>query len=300
MNQRSKGFLSVLISSVVFGMAPFFISTVYAHGAVPSTATALRFIVPLPVLFGYLKLRKTPLALTGTEIKKIVILSVFGYVATALLLLISYRYISGGLATTLHFVYPLFIIVAGLLFFRQPANKRKLLSAGICLAGIALVGQLEGEAQAVGIVLALCSAATYAFYTLYLEHSGLGAMDSIKLAFFLQVFGGILALLWCVIEKTSITDISLAGLGVMGSYSLAFTFFGVVLFQLGVRLIGPESTALLSTLEPVTSILAGWLLLDERIGTRSIAGCVLVLVGVLIITMDQKNDISQSSPPKYD
>ncbi len=292
MRQRGKGILSVIISSLTFGLAPFFVSIVYACGGAPSTVTALRFLSPLPVMLVCLKAKKIHLRLTGAEVKKVAVLAIFGYAGTAFLLLTSYQYISGGLATTLHFIYPLFVILAGLLFFKQAVKGRKLLSGGICLLGIVFVSQFESGSQAPGIVLALCSAATYAFYTLYLQHSGLGAMDNLKLAFYLQVFGGVFALLWCFAAKTSITDISAAGLAVMGAYSMAFTFLGVVLFQLGVRCVGSETTALLSTMEPVTSILAGSLLLGEHVASKGIIGCALVLLGVLLVTVDGKEALT--------
>jgi drug/metabolite transporter (DMT)-like permease len=61
-------------------------------------------------------------------------------------------------------------------------------------------------------------------------------------------------------------------------------FLGVSFFQIGVALIGPQKTSILSTFEPVTSIIIGALLFNELISGRTIAGFIAILASVVIIT----------------
>ena len=57
----------------------------------------------------------------------------------------------------------------------------------------------------------------------------------------------------------------------------------ISLFQLGIRYTGAVAAAILSTLEPITSVILGVLVLGELFTTRKIAGCVCILFSVVLI-----------------
>ena len=58
---------------------------------------------------------------------------------------------------------------------------------------------------------------------------------------------------------------------------------GVFGFQIGVKYTGPESAAILSTFEPITSLVIGILLYNENFSAKAIAGCVLILSASVIV-----------------
>ena len=55
------------------------------------------------------------------------------------------------------------------------------------------------------------------------------------------------------------------------------------LFQLGIRYTGASTAAILSTLEPITSVILGVLVLGELFTARKIAGCLCILLSVVLI-----------------
>ena len=57
----------------------------------------------------------------------------------------------------------------------------------------------------------------------------------------------------------------------------------VVLFQQGTFLIGGSRAAVLSTFEPITSVLAGALLLEESVNGFTVAGTVCVIMACVLI-----------------
>lgn len=64
-----------------------------------------------------------------------------------------------------------------------------------------------------------------------------------------------------------------------------FTSLGALpLFQLGVRYTGASTAAVLSTLEPITSIAVGILVLGEELSVFKWVGCVLILAGVVLVS----------------
>ena len=63
----------------------------------------------------------------------------------------------------------------------------------------------------------------------------------------------------------------------------------MVLFQRGTFLIGGERASILSTFEPITSVLIGVIVFHETVGWQTAVGSVLVLsASVLIALFDMK------------
>ena len=74
-------------------------------------------------------------------------------------------------------------------------------------------------------------------------------------------------------------------------YAIAMAIFSTVLpvFMLSyaIRRIGPGSASLIGSIGPVSTIYMAYLFLNERITLLQIAGSMLVLVGVLIISLNR-------------
>ena len=72
-------------------------------------------------------------------------------------------------------------------------------------------------------------------------------------------------------------------------FSLLVTTGAVVLFQQSTFLIGAERVSILSTLEPITSVIIGLFVFKEPLGMRMLFGTVLVIsASILIVIFDKK------------
>ena len=60
-------------------------------------------------------------------------------------------------------------------------------------------------------------------------------------------------------------------------------FIGVLGYQVGVKCIGPQNTAILSTFEPITSVILGILVYQESFSLRTLLGCLCILSSVIIV-----------------
>ena len=61
------------------------------------------------------------------------------------------------------------------------------------------------------------------------------------------------------------------------------SFIGVLGFQEGVKNIGPETTVILSTFEPITSVIVGVLVYQESFSFKTLVGCICILASVIIV-----------------
>ena len=145
------------------------------------------------------------------------------------------------------------MLLGSLIFLRRRVPKLKIVCVGLCMIGIFLsYAGSGGEAKPMGFVFALISGMTYAFYILYLEVGGLQDIPAMNINAWIAAF----------------------------VLSLGAAFIGVGFFQYGVQYVGAQDAAILSTFEPVTSMIVGILVLHESASLSSMAGCILILISV--------------------
>lgn len=129
--------------------------------------------------------------ITMSQLRQFIILST-GFSLTPILLFSSYNYISSGSATTIHFSYPVLVILASVFIFKEKATWTKIASVVFCVIGLVLFyepGQANGAA---GILLALASGVTYTFYMMYFERSTLKFMKPFKTNFYMSLVSAVM------------------------------------------------------------------------------------------------------------
>lgn len=284
-NKRTFGAIATIASAVLFGCMPMFVKTILAGGSNTLTITGLRFLLSLPALFLFLKKKKISLAISGKEARQIFFLTVFGYGITPILLFASYNFIPSGMATTIHFCYPAFTILGCILFLKQKPQLQKLICIALCMAGILLFynGSENAAGLFPGMLLAFASGITYSFYVIYLDASGLQAMDTFKLIFYMHLIASPMIFLVAGLTGNLALHLTLNAWLVMIFMSLSICFISVSGFQIGVKYIGPANTTILSTFEPITSLIVGVLVYHEALTLRNIIGCIAILSATVIV-----------------
>ncbi len=285
MQRKYAGYLAVIISGMVFGSMPLLAKIIFKNGGNAINLVFWRFFIAILPLYIILKRNKNiSLELTKMEIKQIIILGVLGYSGTAVSLFLSYNYITTGMATTLHFVYPVFVILGYSIFYKQKINLVKFISVLLCTLGIFLLYDGSASVSILGILLAFLSGMTYAFYVLYIDKSGLKSMNPIKLTMYLSIVGSVVMFLFSVITGNTI-HLTAAGWLFTFILSIVVALGAVSLLSVGIKLIGPQSSSILSTLEPITSVIIGSLVFGEELGIRGIIACGLILMAVILIAI---------------
>lgn len=284
-----KGYLFAIFSAVIYGLMPLMASHIYADGVNAMTLVFLRNFLALPVLavmaFCQQKTLKVPVkSLGGTAF-----LAAFGCCITPVLLFSSYHYIPSGTATTIHFVYPAIVVLIGIAFLKKKAQLGTVLSLLLCLCGICLFYKPGGDFHWGGAGLALLSGVTFAIYVAMLPVLRHGKVEGFLFTFYIALCSSVMMAVSCLATGNFALPQSLTGWGWCLLFALGVTAGAVVLFQQGTFRIGAERASILSTFEPITSVVAGVLFMGETIGVRDYAGVALVLAAsVLIAVFDMK------------
>ena len=296
--KKYLGILAALSSALIFGFTPMLGKLSYAGGSNGTMLTFLRAAFAIPVLYAILKAKGIPLAITKEERRALFCIAIPGPAMTTVLLYSSYHYIPTGIATVLHFFYPVVVTLAELLIFKKKVSGGKTAALLLGFAGILLFFDWGVQADIIGILLALASSITYSIYMLGVERTSLRGMHHFKLSLYFCLFS--LAASFLLGCFTDTLNFRLTGEAWFYSFlvSMFVSVGAITLFQLGIQLIGASSTAIFSTLEPITSVVFGVLFLSEAFSTQKAIGCALVLLGVILITLLQAKESGKAGGNK--
>lgn len=283
--RESLGMLLAGISGILYGTVSIMAKAAYALGSNPFMVTFGRFLTgALCAGLVVCLVQKRSLRLGKKEFLRMIPLALlFGITPT--LLYASYQYISSGLSMTLHFTYPVLVMVITAVLNKKRPGLREAACAVLCTAGVVLLCQLSGGADWRGLALALVSGVTYSAYIVGLDRSGLRELNVMTFIFWLALLSAVEIFILSI--PTGNLNLALppkvwiyyALLGVVAMVG------GASLFQVGVRLCGPVKTSLLSTMEPLTGVIVGLAVFHEVLTGQTVAGMVLILLAVLLLTL---------------
>jgi drug/metabolite transporter (DMT)-like permease len=221
-----------------------------------------------------------------------------GYVGQAFAYLTALKYASAGLVALLLYLYPVFVALLAALVLHEPLTSVKGLALGLALVGTALtVGPAGG--QALGALLAVAAAAIYSVYIIVgtdvMKHAS--AVQSSAVIF---AAAGVTSGVLMVVNGPRLPATG-AGWTAIASIVLIATVLPVVAFLSGLDRIGPTNAAMLSTLEPVVTVLLATWWLNETLKPVTWLGGGLILIAVLLLTHSelrrtQPAVISEASP----
>jgi drug/metabolite transporter (DMT)-like permease len=289
-----RGYLFVVISAIAFGTMPLWATQIYAEGVNSLSLVFLRSFCSFPILALLAKKQASSLRVPKKALHHIILMSIFGAFLTPFLLFLSYRYIPSGTATVFHFIYPAMVVLGSILFLKEKVKKMDLISVFICIVGISLFYTPGTPLDFRGALIALLSGCTWATYILMLSHFPFKNLSGFLFSFILSSFGIAINFLLCIVTSSLTFPKTIKGWVLCFLFSILINIVAIVLFQQGTFAIGGTTSSVLSTLEPITSIVLGALFLHEKVSLQTAIGSILVLSASVIIAMkDLKKEKNQ-------
>lgn len=289
------GVLYALLSAVGFSAKAILVKLAYQDGADAITLLALRmgFALPFCIAIAWWVNRKNRVSLTAQERILVLFLGFTGYYLSSLFDFLGLQYISASLERLILFLYPTMTVVLLALIEKRVIGRRTLAAMALCYIGIALVFVQDMDTQQRNVVLgaSLVFASTLS-YSIYLVGAGhaIARIGTLRFTAYAMVVASVATLLqFGVMRPLSALDVSLK----VYELSLAMAIFSTVLpvffLSLAIRRIGAGHASLLGSIGPISTIYMAYLFLNETLSPLQIAGSVLVLLGVLMISSQRKS-----------
>lgn len=282
-----KGFLYGIASSAAFGLIPLFTLPLMAGGMGFDTILFYRFLIASTAIAAWLLIRKSPFRLDRREMPVVALLSML-YAGSALFLFWGYRYLSSGIATTIHFLYPVFVTLIMIGLFREKKSVWTLLAVVLAVSGVALLSWGDGESRlsGKGILITAVSGLCYALYIVGVNKSRVRNLPGMQLTFYVLLFGSALFLAMARLKGTFQAVPGPEAWMNLLLLALVPTVVSNLTLVKAVRYIGSTLTAVLGAMEPLTAVCMGILVFHEPLTANLVAGiaCIVTAVSLIILS----------------
>lgn len=270
----------------VFGSSKLASALIASPARALSNETLVALCMGIACVLSFLNamLSGKKLSVSGKQFFHLSVLGGGGLAATLLLITYAYLYIPAWMTIVINFTYPVFVLLAGILFFREKASSALFISLFFAIIGITLISSssFSGRVEFIGVLLALASGIAYAVYFLAGKNSSYAPLDSAVSAFYITGAAAIISFVAAVaVKRISIPTDGFIWLLLLAEAALGY-IFGLRLLLAGIRHLGSAPAAALNTLEPVFATLTSMLVFGEAIGLLKGLGIALVLLGALI------------------
>jgi drug/metabolite transporter (DMT)-like permease len=280
-----------LASGTAFGAMAIFGKLAYGGGATVGTLLSVRFVLAAVVLWALVlatgearRLR----TLRRRDITVALALGALGYALQAGSYFAALQRIDASLLSLVLYTFPAMVALAAFVLGRERLDARRLCALALALGGLVLVvagAAGTGSFDALGAGLALAAATVYTGYILVGE--GVSSRMSPPLLTALVCTGAALPLSVgaALLGDLDVGAVHASGWGWLACLVLVSTVASNSLFFAGLRRVGPTTSSILATIEPVVTVVLAFLVFGEALGGVQLLGGALVLGGAVVVAL---------------
>jgi drug/metabolite transporter (DMT)-like permease len=288
------GIVICLLGAVCFSTKAILVKLAYRDTAIDAVSLlALRMIFSLPffIVSAWATSSKSGnVQFTWKQWLGVAVVGCLGYYVSSLLDFLGLQYISAGIERLVLFVYPTLVLLMSALIFKEKVKRIQWIAVAITYVGLVIaffgevnLNETRDDKLYLGAALIFACSITFAMYIVgsgrLIPSIGAAKFNSYAMTF---ACAGVL-LHFVITSDKSLFDLQPSVYG----YSMAMALFSTVipsfLISEGIKRIGSDNAAIVSSVGPVSTIIQANIFLQEPILAAQIAGTMLILAGVLII-----------------
>lgn len=288
-----KGLLYAVLGAIGFSGKAILIKLSYAYGVDSATLIMYRMLFASPffllmALWSWFKVNPNAQPLVPKDLWKIVFMGFIGYYLSSYLDFLGLNYVSAGLERLILYLSPSLVLLLSWFVYKRPVSKIRFLALALSYAGVVVVFAKElsllGQHVLLGAVLVFMSASTYAVYLMLSEHmlkkiSSLGLVGSASLVACFCCIAQFLCL-----RPLSAANVALEVIHLSVLNALLCTVLPIFMVMKAIELMGPALTSQIGMIGPMSTILMGYVFLNEPLNAWTGLGTLLVLGGVFCVS----------------
>jgi drug/metabolite transporter (DMT)-like permease len=286
--RRIIGYAAGILAGVSYGTNPLFGKALMESGVPVMVMLFFRYGMAAVILAMWMVFRKESFRAERRGLGLLVLLGLL-FAGSSITLFCSYEYIPSGLATTLVYLYPVFVALI-MVFLRFYPSWQTWLSILATFGGILLLSAPSENVQIriPGVLLAVGAALCYSFYLVIVNRSKrIRKVSEHTLTLYSLVTGTVLFLVILTCQGGSMLEgvDSAADWGNLIGLAIVPTMISMLTLAVSTRYIGPTKTAVLGVFEPLTAILIGTILYGEPMTGKMAVGIAICVAAVVFMIL---------------
>ena len=275
-----------MVTSATFGLIPLFTLPLLSGGMNVPSILFYRFLIATVLMGAFMAATGRSFKVNRKEFWVLAGLSLL-YIGSAVFLFWSYHYLASGIATTMMFLYPVFVALIMITVFKERNSIWTMAAILLAVCGVALLSWngKGGGVSWTGILLAVLSGFSYGIYIISVNKSCVKDMSSTKLTFYVFIFTALFLL---------------AGTGLLGKLqgvatpkawmnllllAVIPTVVSNITLVAAIKAIGSTFASVLGAMEPVTAMTVGVLVFGEPFTHTTALGVVMIIFAVTMVIL---------------
>jgi DME family drug/metabolite transporter len=283
-----RGYGLVALGAALWGCLGLFYQVVIGqYGLTSLEAVFWRALIATLILAVWLAWREPrALRVKGTDLGLMFLLGAIGVAATFWIYAYAIRAVGMGVAAVLQYIAPAWVALFSVLFWGERVTRPRVLALALALTGVALVGRIYdlsgAQLSVLGILAALATSLTYAAYILLIKTaSRRGYGPKTILLYGLAIGTACLAPL-----QTGRSVALIAGQPAIVPWLIALGIITLAAggtFNAGLKVVVASNASIVATVEPLTAMLLGWLVLGQTMTAPQVLGALCILASVSVL-----------------
>lgn len=281
--RERQGIALCVLSATGFGAMAILAKLAYEAGFDVWTLLLTRFGLAAAVLWAIVAVRR-PARPTLRLVRYAFALGALGYALQAATFFASLQRIDASLAALLLYAYPALVVAGGIALRRETASRRRIGALALAAGGTVLVlaGGGAGALDAAGVALALGAAVAYTAYILAADRTVRDA-DPVLLTALIVTAAAVVIGAFTAMRGGPNLHADASGWVAVAAVALLCTVLPVLAFLLGLQRVGAATASIVSTVEPLVTVLLAMAVFGERLSPVQAAGGAFVLAAVVVV-----------------
>lgn len=284
-----RGTLYVALSGILYGGIGYFGTTLLMVHFSVSCMLFWRFLMASCWMLVLVALKRSLLIQRNQlpVIFKILTLGAITYSGSSAYYFLASQQIGTGMAMVIFFSFPIFVMAFSWFFDKWQLNRYAVLSLLLVIVGLfCLRGQGDHALNQYGIGLSLVAGFFYAVY-IYTSREYTLSLSPESVAFWVCLGNMFIFLLITLFTRQFQFPPTVGSWLYIGAIGIIATALPIQLLLMGLQYISPVKTSILSVLEPVVTVIVGYILLHEPLNYIQLVGIMSVLAGAVFIQFEK-------------
>ena len=288
-SHKKMGIAFAIGAAICYSFSGIIGKLTYDAGGNTITILTYRNMISIPLLFFILKFSRISMRVTKGQVAGLMYLGIQNGFLTALFLYSSFQFISVGLATCVHFCFPVVVACIYVFVFKEKLSRKKTVALLLAFTGVWFFMESNAVVDPRGLALAFGSGVSNAIFLTAMDKTGLKSLNGFVISFYCSISAALALSIYGSLSGYNLMQgLQLRGWIFVGIAAVLISALANAMVPSAVKYVGPTVSGIFGILEPVISVILGMIILHEPFGLRSLLGASLVLSAAAIITVEKE------------